>query len=65
MDTFCSENTIDRVDLLKIDTEGFDLIVLQGGISMFKRRAIKFIYVEYNDLQPKEGVVGGALPSVR
>lgn len=61
LDTFCSENSIARIDLLKIDTEGFDLIVLEGCRSMLEKRAIKFIYVEFNDLQPKEGAFGGAL----
>jgi FkbM family methyltransferase len=61
LDTFCSENLIDHVDLLNIDTEGFDLVVLQGGSSMLQKRAIKFVQVEFNDLRPREGVFGGAL----
>jgi FkbM family methyltransferase len=61
LDTYCAENGIDGVDVLKIDTEGFDLVVLEGCRSMMERRAVKFVYVEFNDLQPKEGVFGGAL----
>jgi FkbM family methyltransferase len=61
MDRFCAENGIESVDVLKIDTEGFDLVVLEGCRSMMERGAVKFIYVEFNDLQPTEGVFGGAL----
>jgi FkbM family methyltransferase len=61
LDTFCSEKSIESIDLLKIDTEGFDLVVLEGCCSMLQRRAIKFIFVEFNDLQPREGVFGGSL----
>jgi FkbM family methyltransferase len=61
MDRFCEENGIENVDVLKIDTEGFDLVVLEGCRSMMERGAVKFIFVEFNDLQPKEGVFGGAL----
>jgi FkbM family methyltransferase len=61
MDRFCAENGIESVDVLKIDTEGFDLMVLEGCRSMMERGAVKFIYVEFNDLQPKDGAFGGAL----
>jgi FkbM family methyltransferase len=61
IDTFCSENLIGRIDFLKIDTEGFDLVVLQGCCSMLQKQSIRFILVEFNDLQPREGVFGGAL----
>jgi len=58
---FCEERGIDRIDLLKIDTEGFDLVVLRGFAGMLERRAVRFVMVEFNDLLPKEGVFGGAL----
>ncbi len=61
VDTFCSEHSIDNVDLLKIEAEGLDLAVLQGGSLMLQKRAVKFVVVEFNDLPPREGVVGGAL----
>lgn len=64
LDSFCTDNSIGRIDLLKIDTEGFDIVVLQGCSSMLARQAIRFILVEFNDLQPKEGVFGGALVPV-
>ena len=61
LDTFCSEHLIDNIDLLKIEAEGFDLLVLQGGRLMLQKRAVKFVLVEFNDLLPKGGVFGGAL----
>ncbi|WP_454818363.1 FkbM family methyltransferase [Labrys neptuniae] len=64
LDTYCEHNCFGTVDILKLDTEGFDHTVLEGGGAMLERRAIKFIYVEFNDLQPKENAVGGDLISI-
>ncbi len=61
LDAYCAENGVEWIDVLKIDTEGFDHAVLQGSAGMLQRRAIGFITVEFNDLQPKEGTTGGAL----
>ena len=61
LDAYCAQNKIDRIDVLKIDTEGFDFTVLQGSSAMLQRHAIEFIYCEFNDLQPKDGTFGGAL----
>ena len=61
LDTFCLEHSIDNIDLLKTDVEGFDLVVLQGSSLMLQKRAVKFVLVEFFDLLPKEGVFGGAL----
>jgi FkbM family methyltransferase len=61
LDTFCSEHSIDSIDLLKIEAEGLDLAVLQGGNLMLQKQAVKFVLVEFNYLLPREGVVGGAL----
>jgi FkbM family methyltransferase len=61
LDAFCSEHSIDNIDLLKTDVEGLDLVVLQGSTSMLQKRAVKFVLVEFFDLLPTEGVFGGAL----
>ena len=61
LDTFCSEHSIDNIDLLKTDVEGFDLVVLQGSTLMLQKRAVKFVLVEFFDLPQREGVFGGAL----
>jgi FkbM family methyltransferase len=51
----------DAIDVLKIDTEGNELRVLQGASKLLARRAIRFIYLEFNDLLEKPGYTGGAL----
>jgi FkbM family methyltransferase len=37
LDTFCEENTVQRLDLIKIDTDGHELGVLQGARSTIAR----------------------------
>jgi FkbM family methyltransferase len=61
LDRFCSDYDIKRIDVLKIDTEGFDLNVLKGASSMLARQAIKFIYFEFNDISHRSEASGGAL----
>lgn len=51
VDLFCPEHNLPSIDLLKIDTEGFDLDVLHGATTLLQRNAVRFIYVECNDLQ--------------
>jgi len=46
LDSFCAEQNISHIDLLKIDTEGFDLDVLKGAESMLRARQIQFILAE-------------------
>lgn len=41
----CDEDQL-LIDLLKIDTEGYDLEVLKGGQSMINENRIKFVYTE-------------------
>ncbi len=43
---YCASKNIQCIDLLKIDTEGFELHVLKGFDSSFLRDQIKFIYCE-------------------
>jgi FkbM family methyltransferase len=49
-DEYCREHDIERVDFLKIDTEGFDWNVLAGFDTMLgpQLRAIQFEYNEWN-----------------
>ena len=61
IDRFCAERCIKRIDVLKVDTEGFDLEVLKGAISMLAQQAIKFIYFEFNDIKSRSGTSGGAI----
>jgi FkbM family methyltransferase len=64
VDLFCAERKIKKIDVLKIDTECFDLEVLKGADALLKRGAISFIYLEFNDIQPDENSAGGALAPI-
>lgn len=45
--TLCHEAGIDRIDLLKIDTEGFDLDVIHGFADMISQRKIGVLQFEH------------------
>ncbi len=47
IDSFMVEHDIQTIDLLKIDTEGFDLAVLQGARNALAARAIAAIQFEF------------------
>jgi FkbM family methyltransferase len=61
VDLFCAEQGVDRISLLKIDTEGNDLKVLQGAQGMLARGAVDFVYFEFNDFGERPGAQGGSL----
>jgi FkbM family methyltransferase len=46
IDTFCAERGIKRIDLLKMDTEGFEKFVLKGATQMLANGNIDFIVAE-------------------
>ena len=46
LDDYTTKNGISEIDFLKIDTEGFEMEVLKGGIEMIRQRKIKYIYCE-------------------
>ena len=46
VDNFASENCIERIDLLKIDTEGHDLEVLKGASHMLSGGRTAFVLAE-------------------
>lgn len=46
LDDFTDGAAIDRVDLLKVDTEGFELAVLQGATRLLERGRIRFVLAE-------------------
>jgi hypothetical protein len=46
IDAFSKKNKIERIDFLKIDTEGGDLDVLKGAENMLKSQKIDFVQVE-------------------
>lgn len=50
LDDFCSENSIDFIDFLKIDVEGFEFEVLTGSTEMLSTKKIKLIAFEHSPI---------------
>jgi len=48
LDAFCADSGIDRIDVLKIDTQGYDLQVLGGARRLLEEKRIKTILLEVN-----------------
>ncbi|HEX7190042.1 MAG TPA: FkbM family methyltransferase [Thermoanaerobaculia bacterium] len=46
IDDYCTARGIERIDVLKSDTQGFDLDVLAGAERMIAKRAIQLIFME-------------------
>lgn len=46
LDTYCQKNNIERINILKIDVQGGELLVLKGAQEMLSRGAIDLIYTE-------------------
>jgi FkbM family methyltransferase len=46
VDEFCEQRGIGFIDLLKSDTQGYDLEVLRGGDRMFTEGRIHLVYLE-------------------
>jgi len=46
IDDFCSKNGVDSIDILKIDTEGYEMKILQGCSRYLSANKIKCIYCE-------------------
>lgn len=55
LDAVCAERRIERIDFLKIDTEGYELAVLAGGSEQLRRAAVGAILVEAS-LDPQDTV---------
>ena len=51
LDKFCEENKIKHIDILKIDVDGSELEVLQGGDEILNK--VKVALVEVNDTKSK------------
>lgn len=46
IDAFCKNNAVSHINLLKTDTEGYELNVLKGSSEMMMRNKIQFVDVE-------------------
>jgi len=49
LDKYCEKNMIDFIDLLKIDTEGSELEVLESGKGLFNSNRIEYVKIEINN----------------
>ena len=47
LDDYCARNSVKTIDHLKLDVEGHELDVLQGGIKMFQNQQIKMVSFEF------------------
>ena len=47
LDSFCQEQSIEKIDLLKTDTEGADLRTINGATQMLSEKRIGFIVFEF------------------
>ena len=46
LDQYCAECAVERIDFLKLDTQGYELRVLDGARGLLERRAIPVILLE-------------------
>jgi len=47
LDDYCRDHGVERIDLLKLDVEGHELDVMQGGARMFRERRIAIVSFEF------------------
>ncbi len=55
LDNFCAMHRIDHIDLLKIDTQGFELPVLRGGARLLNQGKVGAVLLELNFAALYEG----------
>jgi FkbM family methyltransferase len=61
LDCICNKFSIDKIDYLKIDVDGFEPNVFKGAKYLFKERKIKVIQSEFSDYWLKQN---GSSPSL-
>jgi FkbM family methyltransferase len=47
LDTFAHQNAIDTIDLLKSDTQGYEMEVLKGAAALLSGSRIRLVYFEF------------------
>ena len=50
LDDFCRQEAIERIDFLKIDTEGHELAVLKGASRLLADERVNIIQFEFNEM---------------
>lgn len=58
LDDFCRSNAIKRINLLKMDVQGGELMVLEGAQKLLSEGAIEMIYTEVNFVNLYKDQVG-------
>lgn len=48
LDSYCSDHGLDEIDLVKIDTEGYEADVFLGAARVFRQVRPRFIQIEFN-----------------
>ena len=48
LDTFVNGNSINKIDLIKIDVEANEFELLEGARECLKNRILKYIFIEFN-----------------
>jgi FkbM family methyltransferase len=46
LDSFCREQSIDRIDVLKLDVQGAEPLVLRGGEGLLRSGRVRLVYAE-------------------
>jgi FkbM family methyltransferase len=46
IDKYCQEHNINKIDILKIDVQGAEMLVLEGSEEMLKKGHISLVYLE-------------------
>jgi FkbM family methyltransferase len=55
IDSFCVKESIDQIDLLKIDAQGAELMILRGATNILSNGGIRVIYCEIQFMRLYEG----------
>jgi FkbM family methyltransferase len=50
VDSYVSKKNIDCIDLLKVDTEGYELKVLKGAEEIIKKGGVRCLHIEFNEM---------------
>lgn len=51
LDKYINQNNINKINLLKIDTEGYELNVLESVVQTINKKMIEFVQFEFNSMQ--------------
>jgi FkbM family methyltransferase len=56
LDEYCAEHRVGGLDLLKTDTQGYDLEVLRGAAGLLERGRVHMVLMEVNLIEMYEGM---------